>query len=127
MRKEYAKQFRDRLSEPSFDPFDQHLPDWARRKARANGLEEMQQLCTKDGRLHGNATVVDISIRTTEPMLDLFITVVTDAGNIIENYSLSEVQSGYYFGNFVMKGFPTTEATEAVERWIADRYNRPTP
>ena len=95
--------------------FLDHLPDWAVRAAKTDGIEAMQQLCTKDGRLHGNATVISVKVRQTNP-LDLSIAVVTDAGSIIEKYCLSEVLSGFYLGNYIMKDYPTTEAREAVEK-----------
>lgn len=96
--------------------FLDHLPDWAVRAAKVDGIEAMQQLCTKDGRLHGNATVISVKVRQTNP-LDLSIDVVTDAGNIIENYCLSEVLSGFYLGKYIMKEYPTAEARAAVIKY----------
>lgn len=123
MPNQYERLLSDRLSDLSM--LQEPIPHWARRRAKPNGLEEMQQLLTKDGRMHGNAAVVDIRFTDVDKAQEsCLVTVVTDVGSIINAMSISELKSGFHIGEWIMREFQTTEATEAVKRWIAEVYHR---
>lgn len=92
---------------------DWPLPEFAHQRATPGVIEPMLQLCTRDGRRTGNATVAFITVNTAvpNPALQAFFHVYTDADNeMILN--IEELNELFTFGPYVLKEFPNPLSRE---------------
>lgn len=71
---------------------EQHLPEWAVGHADPNKWELGAQLCTKDGRLIGNAHITGVMLKTDERFQDAH-EIITDAGTrmVMTAHELTEL------------------------------------
>lgn len=76
------------------------LPDWAIAHNVTHDYLLGVQLFTRDGRRHGNAHIIDV-LSGTPPLEQTTYTILTDAGSLIHNMTLSEVKSGWEAGDFI--------------------------
>ena len=88
------------------------LPEWASRLADEGEMTKFQQAYTKDGSRNGNGVIMEVGFRRNQ----VAITVVTEAGNLINNMTLNEFNELFTAGKYVMKSFPTTQSEKA---WYA--------
>jgi hypothetical protein len=88
---------------------EDYLPDWAAGMAEPGVIRAMLQLCTKDGRRHGNATVVFIDIRVINDNPTTMVHIVTDADNYIV-YTVEELLEAYTLGDYILKDFPNPKS-----------------
>ena len=76
------------------DSIDDPLPTWAERKSDGNYLEINAQLCTRDGRVIGNAKVTEVDGVNAE--------VETDKGVKVK-LCYNELQELFYRHEYIMK------------------------
>lgn len=86
------------------------LPEWAAGMASEGVFSPMQQLFTKNGRLHGNATYVGHT-PSAHVKGETIHTVVTDANNWIR-YTTKELLDVFEPGPFILKTFPNPLSKE---------------
>lgn len=74
------------------------LPSWADKRSDGNYMEPGAQLCTRDGRRHGNAFVYDV---IPHPVLGKIATIITDCGNAVR-MTIYELKQAFYPPEFVL-------------------------
>lgn len=82
---------------------DEHLflPEWAERTSRPDEYIHGTQLCTKDGRVVGNAVVVDTKLSDWDRKVMIHY-VVTDAGTEMR-LTIGELKNLFHPPIYVMK------------------------
>lgn len=85
------------------DLHDEPLPPWALRRATGDYLELGAVLPTRDGRQHGNATVLRVDARDGAP--GVVAIVVTDAGNEMR-MTVPEVEEAFWPPTLVRRPRP---------------------
>lgn len=100
---------------------EDELPEFA--DGRTNDYTHLGALLpTRNGRATGNATVVDVEIHRQA----VAITVITDAGNIINRMTLAEIERLFYPPTWFSNGYNWLSAvTERYEEYRAEKDNQP--
>lgn len=80
---------------------DVFLPEWAERTSRPDEYIHGTQLCTKDGRVTGNAVVIETKFSNWDRKV-LIYHVVTDAGTEMR-LTIGELKELFYPPIYVMK------------------------
>lgn len=76
---------------------DELLPEWA--TAYSSEYQTLSQLCTKDGRVTGNAHIFHIA--KSEFTGDNIYCVITEVGNITK-YSLQELKERFHTPKYIL-------------------------
>ncbi len=77
------------------------LPDWAVSRNFSYKLVAGAQLCTKDGRVSGNAHVLRSYMKDTGRELNKLYDCITDAGSYMRGLSEQDINQQYWIGDFI--------------------------
>lgn len=77
-------------------PFIGELPFWASGRASGSYLEINAQLCTRDGRVLGNARVESVDDKGQA-------TIATDVGSILSSYNAKELESMFHKPEYLVR------------------------
>lgn len=96
------------------------MPEWASCMAPKDQISLGQQVLTRDGRICGNGVIIDIYFNTK--INSAIFVVLTDAGNICK-YTVSELNSRYYMGKYLLNTHPGDPDDSKLEEYTYSVYH----
>lgn len=91
----------DHLIQPLESIYADPLPDWAVAYNRAKKLTFGTQLCTKDGRKMGNATIFNVESPNYEDESIKLYSCISDAGNRFK-MNAQEIHERFWIGDYII-------------------------